>query len=139
MRAVLDTNVIVSALISRGPPHQLVAAWRDEAFIALISAQLLAEYARVIRRPQIRQAHRLDDEELTRFIGRFLRYAEFVQPVNAISVILSDPDDNRVLECAIAGNATHIVSGDPHLLDLGSHAGIHIVNPRDFLTLLDQN
>ena len=139
MRVVLDTNVIISALISQGPPHRIVAAWRDQRFTALVSAALLAEYERAVHYPKVRRAHGLDDEELERFVGRIIRFGELVVPDTRLSIIAADPDDDRVLECAEAGDASHIVTGDPHLLALERYQEIPILAPRAFLELLDAN
>ena len=139
MRVVLDTNIIISALISRGPPYRIIAAWRDQQFTALISAALLAEYARAVRYPKVRRSHGLDEEELARFVGRFIRFGELVESEERLAIVTDDPDDDRILECAVAGEATHIVTGDPHLLALERYQEISILTPRAFLDLLESD
>ncbi|HEX8228447.1 MAG TPA: putative toxin-antitoxin system toxin component, PIN family, partial [Chloroflexia bacterium] len=64
--------------------------------------------------------------------------AIFVHPTVPIDAIASDPDDNKFLECAVAGGADYIVSGDKHLLSLGEYEGIRILSPADFLRVLEQ-
>lgn len=105
--------------------------------MVLVSVALLTEYNRAVHYPRVRRAHGLSDEELHRFVGGFLRYAELILPTGTVAVVANDPDDNRVLECAESGGATHIVSGDPHLLALDVFQGIPILTPRDFLDELD--
>jgi putative PIN family toxin of toxin-antitoxin system len=61
-----------------------------------------------------------------------------IHPTMVLDVVSDDPDDNRVLECAVAGRADYIVSGDRHLLNLKQHAGIAILTAREFLDGLDQ-
>ena len=139
MRVVLDTNVIISALISQGPPHRIVAAWREQRFTALVSAALLAEYERAVRYPKVRRSHGLDDAELERFVGRFVRFGELVVPQRQLRIVSADPDDDRILECAVAGAATQIVTGDPHLLALERYQEIPILAPRAFLELLESS
>ena len=97
MRVVLDTNVIISALISQGQPYRIVATWRDQRFTALVSAALLAEYDRTVRYPKVRRAHGLDDDELERFVGRFVRFGELVAPQSQLRIVSADPDDDRIL------------------------------------------
>jgi putative PIN family toxin of toxin-antitoxin system len=130
VRVVLDTNVVLSALLWRGAPHQLLVAIADRPNIQLYSsATLLGELADVLSRPAI--AHRLE------LIGRTSRdlladYAEaieLVEPANVPRVVQGDVDDDHVIATAVEARADIIVSGDRrHLLPLGSHDGIAIID-----------
>lgn len=137
MRVVLDTNVVVSGSISaQGTPGQILGAWEDGAFQLIVSHTLLAEYRRALGYDRVRERHQKDDDELDEHVAHYARFGILTVPEQSISAIADDPDDNRILECAVSGAATHIVSGDPHLLRLGAYQDIPILTPRAFLDLL---
>ncbi len=137
MRAVLDANVLVSALLSlRGSPAGLLSRWEAGQFELLYSADTLQELQRVLYYPRLRERYPLPEEQVRRFLRLFPRFATRIAPTETITFITSDPDDNRYLECAIAGGAEVIVSGDKHLLALGDFRGIRILTPVEFTALL---
>jgi hypothetical protein len=133
MRVVLDTNVLVSALLFRGPAAAVHAAWTAGRFVPLISHQTLDEYVRVLAYPKFSLA----EEEIGWLIRHeLLRWAEPVTVTTSVDAVRNDPADNRFLELAVDGNADLVASGDRHLLDLGSWRGIPILSTRDFLDRL---
>ena len=137
MRAVLDTNVIVSAVLSRaGAPGAILRAWREDRFQLGTSAPLLDELRDVLARPRIAERHGWSPDERLLFIAAFDESAIVVAPDAELRVVDEDPDDDRVLEAAMAGEVDYIVSGDHHLLDLGTHADIPIVTPARFIAAL---
>lgn len=139
MRAVVDTNVVVSGVLSPdGAPPEIFARWRDEQFEFAVSAPLLREYRRALAYDRVRRVHRLNDDELDELVARLKRFATIVEPTTSLAVVLDDPDDNRVLECAVAAAAEVIVTGDKHLRSLGGFRGIRILSPADFLAYLDE-
>lgn len=128
LSVVLDTNVLVSSLW-KGPPHRIIRSWRDGAFWLLVSEATLREYLDV----------------LSRFVSpvRLREWAQlltdpsrsvWIVPHETVRLITDDPPDNRFLECAIAGSAAAIVSGDRHLLRLRQFRNIPILTPTQFLT-----
>ncbi len=137
MRVVLDANVFVSALISvKGAPAKLVTCWQDEKFDVVVSPAILQELNRVLHYPRLHERYHLPEEDVQRFSRLLGRQAIEVVPSEELAVIERDPTDNRYLECAVAGNASLIVTGDQHLLGLGEHEGIQILTPAGFLALL---
>jgi len=78
----------------------------------------------------------LSEPEIVAQLKRVLRVANIVQPKITLTVVKADPDDDRILECAVAGNADVVVSGDHHLTRLKSFQGIGIMRPVDFLRTL---
>lgn len=138
MRVVVDTNVIVSATISaNSPPARILRAWDEGRFELIVSTELVDEYRRALHYDRVRRFHRLTDEEIDAIIHDYELSTIRVDPEYSLSTVVEDPDDNRILECAYAGNATCIVTGDRHLLALESYEQILILTPRDFLALLD--
>lgn len=130
IRAVLDTNAVVSALIFKASAFPLVTAWQQRRFRVLVSPALLEECIRVFHYPKFR----LSEGEIRRLLYQEL--VPFITPVKVSRtprVIPADPSDDHILACAVAGNADVIVSGDRHLLDLGQYRAIPIVPIADFL------
>ncbi len=137
MLVVLDTHVIVSALLSpHGPPAEIIKRWEADAFEVATSPALLSELERVLTYPQVSRYRKASPEEIADFLRRLRLVATVVEPQMTLEVIEADADDNRVLECAVAGGASYIVSGDEHLLGLGDYEGIVILNPAGFLAVL---
>ena len=137
MIVVLDTNVIISALLSsQGAPAEIIRRWEVGDFEVVTSSSLITELKRVLTYPQVRKYLHYSDQELTDFLNRFRTVAAVIEPAMSLDVIERDPDDNRVLECAVAGNASYIVSGDDHLLALEEYQNIVILNPVGFLAAL---
>ena len=137
MRAVLDTNVIVSAVLSPGsPPDSILGASRRGAVDLVTSAPLLRELEDVLGRPQIAERLGWAPEERASFIAALADFAVIVAPKEKLEAIKADPADNRVLEAAVAGTADYIVSGDRDLLELGSYQDIRILTPARFAAVL---
>ena len=136
MIVVLDTNVIVSALISPlGTPARILSLWRQGHFTVVISGPLLAELRRAMTYPRVTAALRRPAQEVEEFLDEFASIP-ITLPTRAMSAS-RDPDDNRFLEVALAGKADYLVSGDRDLLDLEEFEGIAIVTPARFLAILE--
>ena len=131
MRVVLDTNTLVSGVISAGgPPRRLLDGARTQVFELCSSATLLAELLDVLSRGKF--AVRLRQAGLTPqgIVADIRRVAYMAAPQAVPRVIEHDADDDHVLACAVAGQANLIVSGDKHLHSLdGQYLGISIVTP----------
>lgn len=131
-RVVLDTNVVISALVFEGPAGGAVRSlWKDrQRLTLLVSKALLAEYIRVLHYPKfgLTPDHIKDliEEDLLPFIAP-------VRVTRTPRVIRVDPSDNHVLACAVAGKADAMVSGDHHLLKLSSYQGIPVLTLAQFL------
>lgn len=138
IRAVLDSNVIVSGIIRQeGTPGRLLrAALEAGKFTLVTSPFLLQEVAETLWEEKIRKYHRWDREQLLAFVARLHRQSQVTRGQLQVRVIADDPDDNAVLSCAKEGEAAYIVTGDGHLLGLGSYEGIKIVTPAQFLVAL---
>ena len=138
MLAAADANVVVSRQISpAGPPAQVLIRWENGEFELLVADQILAEYERVLNYPHLARRHGMDAPAIGQLIAD-IRAASVVVTISGhLAVIADDPKDDKFLECAVAGGADVIVSGDKHLLRLGSYRGIRVLSPADFLALLD--
>jgi putative PIN family toxin of toxin-antitoxin system len=129
IRVVLDTNVLVSALLFAGPIGRLVSLWRARRIMLLLSKDVFIEYLRVLTYPKFK----LSGEEIKAIVEEYvLPFAEMATVVEAPGVIREDPADDKFLALAAAGRARYIVSGDKHLLALREYRGVKIVTPREF-------
>lgn len=134
MRVVLDTNVLVPALVFPGGPPEAVFHLALEGSIQLVtSSALLLELARVLAEKFARS-----EGAAAEAVGSVAAIAMIVPPRERVRKITEDPADNRVLEAASAGEADRIVSGDRHLLRLKRWRGIRIQSPAAFLTELQE-
>ena len=135
MRAVLDTNVLISGVIATGVPHKLLVKGFEREYQVVVSVETLTEFRETLlkypERFQMSEYEVQQEVELVRY------YSEFVDPQEDITAVEADPDDDKFLEAAVAGGVDYVVSGDGHLLGLDSFRGIDIVEPRTFYDRLD--
>ena len=139
MLVVLDTNVIISAmLIKHSLPRTLFDLQKAGRYKLLLSEDILAEYRRVLCYPHIQRRHQQAIQQVERFLTSLRKTSSIVEPTEHVMVVHDDPSDNMFLSCALAGNAEYIVSGDRDLLDVQAYRGIRILSPAQFLRLLEQ-
>lgn len=132
LRVVFDTNVYVSAFTHpRGTPFRIWRYALERRCVLLVSPLIIAEIAGVLR-----ETFDWDEAAIVRRLKVLAKIAEVVVPRVRLQVVAADPDDDRILECAVDGAADLIVSGDRHLTRLESCQGIGIVRPVDFLRML---
>jgi len=137
VRIVVDTNLLVSGVISQGLPRQLLVAAKDEVFELCTSEVLLAELLDVLSREKF--AVRLAQAGIapTSFVDDLRRLAVVVSPSTTPRVVTADADDDHVLAAALAGRADLIASGDKrHLLPLRQYGGVPIVTARQAVDYL---
>jgi len=135
MRAVLDTNVLISSVLSTGTPHSVVVAGFQGEYQIVVSVATLTEFRETLLKYPDR--FKMSEDEIQQEVETIRYFAEFVNPTEEITAVEPDPDDDKFLEAAVAGNVDFLVSGDQHLLNLDSFRGIEIVTPRTFHDYLD--
>jgi len=129
MRAILDTNVLISAYIFPGGRPEAVYRLALEGQLEIgTSRTLLAELGRVLG-----QKFGWMPDRVEAAVAQVVRIAAVVEPGETVRVVTADPADDRVLEAARAFGADVIVSGDRHLLDLGTWSGIEIISPAELI------
>jgi uncharacterized protein len=139
-KIVLDANVFVSAVIKgQSNPGRILDLVRKEKALLVLSPDILLEIATVLTYPKLRKIHGLSLKEIKSHVKRLESISKTVIPAQHIDIIKEDPSDNIYLECAVEGEADFIISGDHHLTDLKSYAGVRIVNPAAFLTILQND
>ena len=126
---VLDTNVTIAAFFWKGHPRAVYELIRDRKVVMLLSSDMEKELIRVMGYSKFG----LSSKEIPPFIRNLRGHTEPVTTTSKVSAIDADPADNIFLECAADGEADYIISGDKHLLDLGSYKGIHILKAKEFL------
>ena len=137
MRVVLDANIYISALISnKGNPAKIINKWLAGQFDVLISQPIVDEILRVTNYKRIQKKYAKVRENRLEFVELIIEQGIWEESSETLTVVSADESDNRYVECAVAGNAQYIVSGDEHLLGVGEYQGIIIVTPATFLTLL---
>jgi uncharacterized protein len=132
-RVVADTNIYISALMFGGLPGLVLDLGLMRAFTLVNSPALLDELE-----DKLRVKFGVSPPDAAAIRIKLASAGDLIDPAIVLNVVADDPDDNRVLECAVAGQADHIVSGDRHLLRLKRHAGISILTARRFLDWLKQ-
>ncbi len=128
IRVVADTNIFISALMFGGLPGSFLDLALAGSFLLVISPALLNELDEKLR---LKFELSIEDADLVQ--ARLRGAALVVSPSIVLDAIRDDPDDNRVLECAITGEADYVVSGDRHLLKVGLYEGIRILTVRQFM------
>lgn len=128
VRIVLDTNVVLSALLWRGKPHQLFETIRQQPGVQIFSsAALLEELADVLTRPSPTQQLAIIGRTAREVLADYVAVVEIVEPASVPRVVPNDIDDDQVIAAAVTANANLIVSGDSDLLGLMHHQGIPIL------------
>jgi putative PIN family toxin of toxin-antitoxin system len=131
VRVVLDTNILVSGIFWGGIPNKILESWVSEKFELLLSEDILKEYERVLFKISKGKKDQLVNHWLL-----FIAENSLIVNVKKRFKLSIDPDDDKFIECAVAGNAKYIVSGDSHLLDLKNVMNIEILLASDFVNIL---
>lgn len=136
IRAVVDTNVLIRALIKpQGTVGPIVGRLRAGDFVLVYSEPLLDELAAKLVLPRIKTKYHLDDEAIQAFLALMALRGRQVMPSRNVR-ICRDPDDDKVIEAALAGDAEYVVTGDEDLLVVVRFERVRIVRPHEFLALL---
>jgi putative PIN family toxin of toxin-antitoxin system len=136
IRAVIDTNVLVSGLIKPdGPTGAILQDLRQGRFTVVFSSGLLQELVSVLTYPKLSKKYRLDRSAMEAFLALLALRGDIVIPGPRVRVC-RDPDDDALFEAAIAGRADYIISGDSDVLAIKQYEGIGILSPRAFTRAL---
>lgn len=133
IKVVLDTNILVSAIAFGGKPEQILSLVLEEDLLAVTSPILLAELREVLSKK-----FPLKEKDFRLTVKSIEEIFRVIQPKKSVEV-LTDDDDNRVLEVAVEGGCKYIVTGDQDLLRLNSFKSIKIVTADEFLEIFNKN
>ena len=132
-KVVLDTSVLISALLFKGELSKLVVLWQKGIIIPVISKDTFQELRSVLEYPKFS----LSQEEINTIIGNeILPHFEVVEVTKDIKGVCRDAADDKFIACALSASADYIVSGDRDLCDLNRYKSVKIVTPSDFLKIL---
>jgi putative PIN family toxin of toxin-antitoxin system len=138
VRIILDTNVVMSALLWRGTPHQLLARLRQREEVQLYSsAALLEELADVLTRPSATKRLALNNQQAHTVLLDYVAALEIMDAPPLPQPVCRDPDDDAVLALALAAAADLVVSGDQDLLVLRAFQGIPVCSVADALRVIE--
>lgn len=133
MRVVLDTNILVSATMwDNSVSNKLIRVLAEKDIEIFTSYDILEEYKKVLRRD-----FKYEEEDINKIILELLSYMQIIEPTIIIKVVIKDPDDDRIIECAVDSNSDFIISYNKHLLEIGEYKEIKIITPEDFLKLFE--
>lgn len=131
-RIVLDTNILISAILFGGPPRDVLKLVISGTVGCSLSLAILDELRDVLQRPKFK----FSSEQSFNVLEELHAACDIINPMVKINVITEDPDDNKILECAVAAKSAFIVSGDRHLLDLVEFRGIKILTPTAYIKMI---
>ena len=135
MRAVIDTVVLVSALIQRqGTTGEVLRALRDKRFTPIFTTEIVVEIIDVLGRPAFRTKYHVEPDDITALENLLRLHGELATPTQRLKAC-RDPQDDKFLEAALAAQADCVVSGDADLLDMRTFEEIPILRPAEFLAM----
>ena len=135
MRVVLDTNVLVSALVYGGNPREILQTAIAGIIDLSVSESIIQELQDVLRRPQFG----LTAQYVQNAVSEITAIAEWETPGKHHSIVAEDPADDLVLDCGVAADADYLVTGDRHLLRIGSLGRMRIVTPQELIGILGRS
>jgi len=132
IKIVLDTNIFISGTFWSGDSAKILRLIESREVILVTSSEIIEEYNRILFSDEMKEKVDFHSEK-TQAVQKITQLALFVQPTVKLNVVKDDPDDNKFIEAAVAGNVQFIVSKDKHLLNIKKYNEIPIVLPEDFL------
>jgi len=130
MRVVIDTNVVISALLFGGDLEHILNLWKSRKIIPVATKEIIDEYLHVLAYPKFK----LTSKEIEFLLYReIVPFFEIVQAKSDRKFVKSDPSDDKFIHCATAGKAEIIITGDQHLINLGHYGKIAIFKAKEFL------
>jgi putative PIN family toxin of toxin-antitoxin system len=136
MKAVLNTNVVISATIIRGGNEdRVLRAWRRGGFDVVLSPAILEEMARALSYERLRRARWMTEAESLALLQALGEECVLVSGRSLVRVS-RDPDDDKFLAAALEAEAEYVVTGDKDLLAVGTHRGVRVMSPAAFLRVL---
>jgi putative PIN family toxin of toxin-antitoxin system len=139
IKAVIDTNIIVSGIISpKGSSRRILELAQEEVFKAVTSVSINKEILSVLHREHIYKKYNLNEDIIDDIAAFLYEGTILVEGAYEVLKIRKDPADDKFISCAVEGDADYIVSGDEHLLNLKHYRGIQIISAKSFLKILNE-
>jgi len=134
LRVVLDTNVLISATFWKGSSRKVLDACMKEKIRVVTSLGIIEEFIQTLARETKFKA---TEHDITRYRNKILEKSDMIFPKERIQIVKKDVTDNKVLECAVEGNANYVISRDNHLLDIKKYRGIKTITPERMIRILE--
>ncbi len=139
MKIVVDANIFASALLKpNSNPAKVIELVKQNRVELTISPSIIKEIKHILLYPKIKKYHCKTVQEIDEYFEDLLIFAWVVEGKEIIDIIKDDPTDNKYLACADEGEADYIISGDHHLLDLGTYKVAKIVKAKAFLEIWEE-
>ena len=140
LRAVVDTNLVVSGLFGKDSVFaRLQNLWINQEFDLVTSIEIIKEVSQVLHYPRIQKKFKPKKEKIKRFFHLLFRKSIITKDIYKTDKITADPTDNKFLACAMEGRADYIVSRDPHLRNIKHFQGIQIIDASTFINKVEKN
>lgn len=135
-KTVADTNVLISATFWNGDSNRIIEKAERKEIELITSKEIIEEFSRVLNYKEIQDKVKNKNLEMRRTLEKVVSISTIIEPQERHVIIKDDPEDDKFLDCAVAGKADFIVSQNYHLLNLKEFKGIKIVKPKEFLKTL---
>ena len=136
MKITADTNILISATFWYGDSFKIIKLAEMKIIKLILSKNIVQEYSEVLRYDELRSKIKNKNLYMRYTLQKIISFSEIIEPKDKVNIIMEDPDDNKVLECAKQGNVDYIITNDNHLLKLKEFEGIKIITPTEFLRLI---
>jgi putative toxin-antitoxin system toxin component, PIN family len=136
MGIILDTNTVISGLFWRGKPFEVLELIRSGKVEVYTSQAMLEELLDVLQRPKFSKKLALLESSPQKMVNSWISWVEVVEVAEVEKVVISDPDDDKIIACAKLANADFIISGDTDLLNIKAEVTIPIVSAGEFMDIL---
>ena len=132
MRVVFDTNILLSSTLWAGSVAQKLLFKLIKNDVKIFTSEaILSEYSGVLKRD-----FGYSEKETQNIMGKVVLFANLVAPIEKLDVVRDDPEDNKVIECAIASSSDYLITYDKHLLKIKSFRKINIITPEEAFGLI---
>jgi len=138
MEVTVDTNILISSTFWEGDSFKIIRKVENKEVVLILSKEIIKEFFGVLKYEEIQDKIKDKNLEMKMTVDKLISMSFIIEPQEGLNIVRDDPDDNKILECAIEGDVNYIVSQDKHLLKLKEFRGIKIVNPKEFLEIISK-
>jgi len=137
MKITVDTNILISATFWNGPSQRIITKVEDKEVTLILSNDIIEEYTEVLKYKDIQKKIIIKGLIQKHTVEKLISISTIIKPTIKINMVNEDPDDNKIIECAVSGKADYLISQDNHLLKLKTAYNIPIITPEKFLEKLE--
>jgi putative PIN family toxin of toxin-antitoxin system len=138
IKVTLDTNILISGSFWKGDSYKILLLIETQQIICILSPNIIEEYKEVMESEEITEKIFNKNLAINKIINYIILTATIISPTSKLKVVKKDPDDNKIIECAVEGKSDFIITNDKHLLNLKKYKKIKIITPEEFLRKLEK-